>query len=91
MTTFELPGCLDMWTVVGQNNSSVDDGDDDDKLTGGHAFLILSRADSTMILQTGQEINELDQSGFFTQGPTIYCGNMGSDKYIVQVSSVVTN
>lgn len=43
------------------------------------------RADSTMILQTGQEINELDQSGFYTQGPTVYTGNLGGSKYIVQV------
>ena len=38
-----------------------------------------------MILQTGQEINELDQSGFYTQGPTVYTGNLGGSKYIVQV------
>ena len=38
------------------------------------------------ILQTGQEINELDQSGFNTLGPTIYAGNLGSNKYIIQVS-----
>lgn len=74
VTTFELPGCLNMWTVHG-----------DTDLANGHAFLILSRADSTMVLQTGQEINELDNSGFFTQGPTIFTGNMGNNKYIVQV------
>ena len=46
----------------------------------GHAFLILSRSDqTTMVLQTGQEINELDkgQSGFITDGPTVFCGNLG--------------
>ncbi|XP_064410026.1 cleavage and polyadenylation specificity factor subunit 1 isoform X2 [Latimeria chalumnae] len=51
-----------------------------------HGFLILSREDSTMILQTGQEIMELDTSGFATQGPTIFAGNIGDNKYIVQVS-----
>ena len=66
-----------MWTVIGKE-SQVEDGQ-------GHAFLILSRAESTMILQTGKEINELDQSGFFTEGPTIFCGNLGSNKYIIQV------
>ena len=43
-----------------------------------------------MILQTGQEINELDQSGFLTQGPTIFTGNIGGSKYIVQVRLVGT-
>uniref|UniRef100_A0A7N4P140 Cleavage and polyadenylation specificity factor subunit 1 n=1 Tax=Sarcophilus harrisii TaxID=9305 RepID=A0A7N4P140_SARHA len=51
-----------------------------------HGFLILSREDSTMILQTGQEIMELDTSGFATQGPTVYAGNIGDNRYIVQVS-----
>ena len=29
---------------------------------------------------------ELDHSGFSTQGPTVYAGNIGNDKYILQVS-----
>lgn len=36
-------------------------------------------------MQTGREINELDQSGFSTQGPTIFAGNLGNNKYILQV------
>lgn len=38
------------------------------------------------ILQTGQEIMELDTSGFATQGPTVFAGNIGDNRYIVQVS-----
>lgn len=41
---------------------------------------------SVQILQTGQEIMELDTSGFATQGPTVYAGNIGDNKYIIQVS-----
>ena len=77
VTTFELPGVTDMWTVVGKE-SQVDDG---------HSFLILSRIETTMVLQTGQEINELDQSGFYTEGPTVYCGNMGNNAFIIQVAT----
>ena len=29
---------------------------------------------------------ELDQSGFMTQSPTVFAGNIGDNKYIVQVS-----
>lgn len=29
---------------------------------------------------------ELDTSGFATQGPTVYAGNIGENRYIVQVS-----
>uniref|UniRef100_F6RG92 Cleavage and polyadenylation specificity factor subunit 1 n=2 Tax=Ornithorhynchus anatinus TaxID=9258 RepID=F6RG92_ORNAN len=98
VTTFELPGCYDMWTVIApvrkeEGDSPKGEGaeseptppepEDDGKR---HGFLILSREDSTMILQTGQEIMELDTSGFATQGPTVYAGNIGDDRYIVQVS-----
>ena len=64
LTTFEIPGTVDMWTVH--------NGGAETRLE--HAFLILSTADSTMILQTGEEINELDSSGFFTAGPTVFAG-----------------
>ncbi|XP_014670530.1 PREDICTED: cleavage and polyadenylation specificity factor subunit 1-like isoform X2 [Priapulus caudatus] len=101
VTTFELPGCYDMWTVVGPQTPEKDivqkkdgsDGEEDIEeekptvIPNSHAFLILSRSDSSMILQTGHEINELDHSGFNTQGPTVFAGNMGKNQYIVQVNS----
>ncbi|XP_023327813.1 cleavage and polyadenylation specificity factor subunit 1 [Eurytemora carolleeae] len=77
VTTFELPGCVDMWTVFGPNAAQ-----------GGaaeHSYLILSRKDSSMVLQTGQEINELDTSGFRTTEPTVFAGNIGGNGYILQV------
>jgi hypothetical protein len=49
-------------------------------------FQYFFRAESTMILQTGQEINELDQSGFYTDGPTVFCGNLGDNLCIIQVT-----
>jgi len=84
VTTFELPGCTDMWTVVGgpvQTKSS----ETNESLT--HSLLILSRDDGSMILKTGQEIMELDQSGFNTHGPTVYAGNIGDNQYIIQVTA----
>ena len=35
------------------------------------------------VLQTGQEITELDSSGFSTQSSTVFAGNM--KKFIIQV------
>uniref|UniRef100_A0AAY5EY66 RSE1/DDB1/CPSF1 second beta-propeller domain-containing protein n=1 Tax=Electrophorus electricus TaxID=8005 RepID=A0AAY5EY66_ELEEL len=100
VTTFELPGCHDMWTVIsseekpeqppaeGESESPEQEKQEppveDEK--NKHGFLILSREDSTMVLQTGQEIMELDTSGFATQGPTVFAGNIGDNKYIIQVS-----
>ncbi|KAH0617350.1 hypothetical protein JD844_015408 [Phrynosoma platyrhinos] len=95
VTTFELPGCYDMWTVIAPQKNETTTGESVEKESTPpeppddgkrHGFLILSREDSTMILQTGQEIMELDTSGFATQGPTVYAGNIGENRYIVQVS-----
>uniref|UniRef100_A0A3P8PLV8 Cleavage and polyadenylation specificity factor subunit 1 n=1 Tax=Astatotilapia calliptera TaxID=8154 RepID=A0A3P8PLV8_ASTCA len=94
VTTFELPGCHDMWTVISKKDKEEVEKEEEEKKTEPsmeddakkHGFLILSREDSTMILQTGQEIMELDTSGFATQGPTVYAGNIGDNKYIIQVS-----
>ncbi|XP_066019502.1 cleavage and polyadenylation specificity factor subunit 1-like [Pocillopora verrucosa] len=76
VTTFELPGCVDMWTVL-----SGEQGDN-----SYHSFLLLSREDSSMVLKTEQEIMELDHSGFTSQYPTVFAGNLGNGKYILQVT-----
>uniref|UniRef100_A0A3B4WPW0 Cleavage and polyadenylation specificity factor subunit 1 n=1 Tax=Seriola lalandi dorsalis TaxID=1841481 RepID=A0A3B4WPW0_SERLL len=93
VTTFELPGCHDMWTVISKKEKEEKEKEEEEKTDPPleddikkHGFLILSREDSTMILQTGQEIMELDTSGFATQGPTVFAGNIGDNKYIIQVS-----
>uniref|UniRef100_A0A8D3CSJ8 Cleavage and polyadenylation specific factor 1 n=1 Tax=Scophthalmus maximus TaxID=52904 RepID=A0A8D3CSJ8_SCOMX len=93
VTTFELPGCHDMWTVISNEGEKENEKEEEEKTEPPmeddkkkHGFLILSREDSTMILQTGQEIMELDTSGFATQGPTVFAGNIGDNKYIIQVS-----
>ena len=86
VTTFNLPDCSRMWTVKSSQRSKGED-------SSFHSFLILSKSDSTMILQTGKEINELEEnkSGFSSRTKTIFTGNVGQDRFIIQVtpSSVV--
>lgn len=77
VTTFELPGCTNMWTVFSK---------DDQDSSNSHSFLILRRQESTMVLRTGQEITELDALGFATQAPTVFVGNVGGGRFIVQVT-----
>lgn len=52
-----------------------------------HHPVILSRSCflCKQILQTGQEINEMDQSEFIVMAPTILAANLGNNKFIVQV------
>lgn len=78
VTTFELPGCLDMWTVYSRSF------EDSNTTANNHSHLILSREDSTMVLKTADEITEVDNSGFAVQAPTIYACNLGNKQYIVQ-------
>ena len=80
LDTFEIRGCIDMWTLYGPEPSNSQN----EQQT--HAFLVLSRQDATMVLQTGQELNELDQSGFSSQTSTVFAGNLGNNQYIIQVS-----
>ncbi|KAK3787111.1 hypothetical protein RRG08_030274 [Elysia crispata] len=98
VTTFSLAGCIDMWTVfsapstetaeeeVEGDKEKEADPDVESDVSGCHAFLVLSRRDSSMVLQTGSEINELDNSGFSTQSSTVFVGNLGNCRYILQVS-----
>ena len=73
ITSHEIRGSIDMWTV------SLAKNDED------HAFILISQEKSTLILQTGSEITQLQHSGFLTNEQTIYCGNIG-DNCIVQVT-----
>lgn len=75
ITSFGLSGCLDVWTVLGADSTET------------HAFMILCQEAGTMILQTGDEINEIDNTGFATNVPTIYVGNIGGNRFIVQVTT----
>jgi hypothetical protein len=47
VTTFELPGCVDMWTVIGTKDAIEDTSKGEQEYT--HAFMILSQQDSTMV------------------------------------------
>ncbi|KAH9502918.1 Cleavage and polyadenylation specificity factor subunit 1 [Bulinus truncatus] len=88
VTTFSLSGCIDMWTVY----SGIDAEEDNQEpkssspVQDGHSYLVLSKRESSMVLQTGKEINELDHSGFSTQTSTVYVGNIGEKQYILQVT-----
>ena len=71
-----------MWSVKhvveeDQNNCSNED-----------AYLILSLSNSTMILKTGEEIEEIgnnEEVGFYLTGPTLSSGNLFEGRRIVQI------
>jgi cleavage and polyadenylation specificity factor subunit 1 len=91
VTTFTLPGCSNMWTVhAGEEKHAFLILSQED----GTMVCILSRKKKDFwvisllkVLQTGDEINEIDNTGFATHIPTVYAGNLGNLKYIVQVTT----
>ncbi|CAH0759559.1 unnamed protein product [Diatraea saccharalis] len=87
VTVFSLPGCIDMWTVMAEPASAETPKEVHKDAEGSHAYLILTQEDSSMILQTGQEINEVDSSGFMTGASTVFAGNLGNNKFMVQVTT----
>lgn len=80
VSSLHMPDCTDMWTVFGPAVDSRVDYN-----TIHHSYLIISKKDSTIVFEAGTEINELDQSGFSSQAPTILAGNLGNNQLIVQV------
>jgi cleavage and polyadenylation specificity factor subunit 1 len=77
LTSFELSGCLDMWTVIDDSAMRKDNR---------HSFMILTQRTTTMVLRTGDEISDIHNTGFACNMPTIFVGNLGSNRYIVQVT-----
>ncbi|CAK8674598.1 unnamed protein product [Clavelina lepadiformis] len=83
VTTFELPGCHDMWTVRTKAKQTPDK-----EFTDQHGYLVLSKEDATLILETGKEIMEVEESGYNTRQATVFVGNIGGDRnLILQVCS----
>ncbi|XP_035792501.1 cleavage and polyadenylation specificity factor subunit 1-like [Anopheles albimanus] len=87
ITSFGLSGCLDVWTVFDEAASPAGTRKPDDAPLPNHAFMILSQEGATMVLQTGEEINEIENTGFATDVPTIHVGNIGTNRFIVQVTT----
>lgn len=83
ITSFGLSDCLDVWTVATENKG-VKGAPLEDTV---HAFMVLTQEKSTMVLQTGEEINEIENTGFCSNLPTIHVGNLGNNRFIVQVTT----
>ena len=66
-------------TTVGAGGST------DDLLDSRHSYLLMSHEKSTTVLSTREELVEVKNTGFYTDGPTIGVGNVCASTYIVQV------
>ncbi|KAI9205850.1 CPSF A subunit region-domain-containing protein [Polychytrium aggregatum] len=93
--SFEIPGVIDMWTIklshklrAARNEFRFDGGQaglPGLEHEGYHRYLVLSRAHSTTILETGDEIQEVDSGAFYRSGATVVAGSVLEETLIVQV------
>jgi cleavage and polyadenylation specificity factor subunit 1 len=77
ITSFEIPDIVDMWSVSNETDSQ------------SPTFLFLTKTDSTIVLQMGNEITELDKENsiFCTRLATICCANLSNSKFIIQITT----
>lgn len=94
IATFQIPDVIDLWSVM-NNELAVDPDNESGKSSNSlPTYLFLTKLDSTVILQIGNEITELDKdsTSFCTKSPTVYCANIApppsyKNKYILQVTT----
>lgn len=81
-TEAELNGCRAMWTVSSSLPSATKSSDG----RTYNSYLILSVAQRTMVLRTGEGMEPLEEdSGFYTSGPTLAAANLFNKQRIVQI------
>uniref|UniRef100_A0A7N6B0I9 Cleavage and polyadenylation specificity factor subunit 1 n=1 Tax=Anabas testudineus TaxID=64144 RepID=A0A7N6B0I9_ANATE len=91
VTTFELPGCHDMWTVISSEEKEKEEDEkteppleDDSKK---HGFLILSREDSTMVKT---HLTQLHFIPVDLGSPIVHCSVADPYVVIMTAEGVVT-
>lgn len=81
-TEAELAGCRAMWTVSSSLPSAMKSNDG----RTYNSYLILSVAQRTMVLRTGEGMEPLEEdSGFYTSGATLAAANLFNKQRIVQI------
>lgn len=73
VTTIPIHGLKDLWTLFVPNGSS------------NHGLIVVSQEGKTIVLQAGEDINQIHNSGFSTEFQSIHVANIGNMKYMIQV------
>ncbi|KAI8084961.1 CPSF A subunit region-domain-containing protein [Halteromyces radiatus] len=87
--SFDQTDCQALWTIKHRTN-------DDDELEADIAknmafnrsfdkLLFISKSSSTLVLAAGDELQELEKSGFYTKGPTVLVSTLFNHTRIVQI------
>ena len=78
ISSFPLGDADDIWSVrVSATEQAISEQ--------FHKYLVISRGSGTSILRTGEELEELENSGFYVEGPTVCVGTALNESVVVQV------
>jgi cleavage and polyadenylation specificity factor subunit 1 len=77
ITSFSLGSVEDIWSVAPVKESF--DG------IPHHRYLLISKPESTTILKTGESIEELENSNFYVDGPTVDVCTLQNNSIIIQI------
>ncbi|KAJ3329950.1 Cleavage and polyadenylation specificity factor subunit 1 [Blyttiomyces sp. JEL0837] len=78
LTSVELSEVQEVWSVRCSDNA-------EDFGKGYHTYLVLSQYNGSTILKTGEELQEMQESGFYRAGNTVSVGSVLNETCIVQV------
>jgi cleavage and polyadenylation specificity factor subunit 1 len=85
-SSFDMTGVLELWSVKTVSSSSMKKSDDPSTdHHHHHSYLFLSKENSTLVLQTGQEFTQLKNSDFFTSGPTVTVNSVSNGTRVLQI------
>ncbi|KAJ3215584.1 Cleavage and polyadenylation specificity factor subunit 1 [Dinochytrium kinnereticum] len=76
LTTVELPQVQDVWAV----RCTVDG-----KEGGYHDYLVMSEEYKTTVLQTGEELQEVQDTDFYSSGTTVTAASILGNRFVIQV------
>jgi len=85
LTDSSIPQSNDIWAVCCPNPNQVLDDEPADDIGQRDNFLVISCETQTIVLKCDNDLLALQSSGFYTTGPTIYCGAICDNTLIVQV------
>ncbi|KAJ3080544.1 Cleavage and polyadenylation specificity factor subunit 1 [Rhizoclosmatium hyalinum] len=79
LTTVELAEIKETWSVKCFDPNATQAENE------FHKFLIMSKEFGTTVLKTGDELQEISDSGFYTAGPTVFATSVLKESAILQV------
>ncbi|KAJ3335048.1 Cleavage and polyadenylation specificity factor subunit 1, partial [Kappamyces sp. JEL0680] len=78
VSSFPLGDADDIWSVQASHSPQS-------SREQFHKYLVISRGAGTSVLSTGEELEELEGSGFYVSGPTVSVGTALEGSVIIQV------